>query len=231
MKKGAKRITLVDRVKRAIDAFRGKPRNYINIGIDVKRCKTCDFKNREEVAYLCDRKQCEVCCYPECEHTFDINHAKNFDSDRFEIDACAECNNMDRELIKDLANQLEDAHETIESRDMRIESLNKYIDNILNGCVECRDNRDKFIQRLEQRLENSLETNKSLRKRLEHLLQSDFIRAFDALDPKTHTYKLDIEQADYITGFKPMPQSTDTDKVDYLSEFKQMSLFDEEEEQ
>lgn len=123
MKKGAKRITLVDRVKRAIDAFRGKPNQYVNIGIDVKKCNECDFKNREEeVAYLCDRKQCEVCCYPECSHTTDICHAKNF-VDNFEIDACAECNNMYRELIKDLADQLEDAHETIESLDRRLKHL------------------------------------------------------------------------------------------------------------
>lgn len=31
-----------------------------------------------QIAYLCDRKQCEHCTYPECSHTFDIYHAVNF---------------------------------------------------------------------------------------------------------------------------------------------------------
>lgn len=30
------------------------------------------------VAYICDRKQCEVCSYPLCDRTLDINHAVNF---------------------------------------------------------------------------------------------------------------------------------------------------------
>lgn len=30
-----------------------------------------------QVAYLCDRKKCEV-CHEECRHTLDIRHAKNF---------------------------------------------------------------------------------------------------------------------------------------------------------
>lgn len=32
-----------------------------------------------KVAYLCDRLACKECHYPECKHTFDISHAKNFD--------------------------------------------------------------------------------------------------------------------------------------------------------
>lgn len=32
-----------------------------------------------KVAYLCDRKLCENCSYPECKHTFDISHAKNLE--------------------------------------------------------------------------------------------------------------------------------------------------------
>lgn len=30
-----------------------------------------------QVAYLCDRKKCEV-CHEECRHTLDIRHAVNF---------------------------------------------------------------------------------------------------------------------------------------------------------
>lgn len=31
-----------------------------------------------KVLYLCNRRQCEGCSYPECKHTTDIFHAKNF---------------------------------------------------------------------------------------------------------------------------------------------------------
>ena len=33
-----------------------------------------------DVLYLCDRKKCPNCSYPQCKHTFDIKHAKNFDT-------------------------------------------------------------------------------------------------------------------------------------------------------
>lgn len=39
-----------------------------------------------KVAYLCDRKLCENCSYPECKHTLDISHAKNLeDPDEFPL--------------------------------------------------------------------------------------------------------------------------------------------------
>ena len=31
------------------------------------------------VVYICDRRKCENCNYPECKHTFDIKHAANFE--------------------------------------------------------------------------------------------------------------------------------------------------------
>ena len=34
--------------------------------------------NTEQVLYLCDRRACSKCSYPQCEHTTDISHAKNF---------------------------------------------------------------------------------------------------------------------------------------------------------
>ena len=33
---------------------------------------------KEEFLYLCDRNACKI-CNPECYHTFDLNHALNFD--------------------------------------------------------------------------------------------------------------------------------------------------------
>lgn len=30
------------------------------------------------VAFICDRKQCPRCCWPECKHTTDVTHAVNF---------------------------------------------------------------------------------------------------------------------------------------------------------
>lgn len=37
------------------------------------------MKNHDiNVAYLCDKKECEVCDNPECMHTLDIEHATSF---------------------------------------------------------------------------------------------------------------------------------------------------------
>lgn len=30
------------------------------------------------ILFLCDRKACERCCYPQCRHTPELEHAKNF---------------------------------------------------------------------------------------------------------------------------------------------------------
>lgn len=39
----------------------------------------------EAVLFLCDRKACEGgCLYPNCSHTTDITHAKNFESIRID---------------------------------------------------------------------------------------------------------------------------------------------------
>jgi len=32
----------------------------------------------DDILYLCDRRACEKCRYPECKHTSDINHAVDF---------------------------------------------------------------------------------------------------------------------------------------------------------
>lgn len=31
-----------------------------------------------KILYLCDRRKCKLCTYPECKHTSDPLHAKNF---------------------------------------------------------------------------------------------------------------------------------------------------------
>lgn len=37
-----------------------------------------------KAVYLCDRKQCgEKCSYPTCKHTFNIEHAVNFERQDF----------------------------------------------------------------------------------------------------------------------------------------------------
>ena len=30
------------------------------------------------ILFLCDRKACERCCYPQCRHTQELEHARNF---------------------------------------------------------------------------------------------------------------------------------------------------------
>ena len=44
------------------------------------------------------------------------------------------------------------------------------------------------------------EEYEALLRRFRHLLQSDFIRSFDELDIKTHTYNRDIAEADKCAG-------------------------------
>lgn len=35
----------------------------------------------DNIFYVCDRKQCEKCSYPQCRHTSDISHAASFVKD------------------------------------------------------------------------------------------------------------------------------------------------------
>ena len=71
-----KRRTLLDRIRDAIRAFRGKQVGSVTFGIDVKRCSECH--EDEHVLYICDQTKCHKCSYPECKHTHDLFHAKNF---------------------------------------------------------------------------------------------------------------------------------------------------------
>ena len=44
-----KKTTLVERFKRAINAFKGNPVGNLYLGIDVKRCDQCEHKNVPEI--------------------------------------------------------------------------------------------------------------------------------------------------------------------------------------
>lgn len=73
-----KKRTLLDRIRDAIRAFRGKSIGSVTFGVDVKRCSECDCN--ATVLYLCDGKSCDRgCALGDCKHTTDIRHAKNFE--------------------------------------------------------------------------------------------------------------------------------------------------------
>ena len=44
-----KKTTLMDRFKRAVEAFKGSPVCNLYFGIDVKRCDQCKYKNIPEI--------------------------------------------------------------------------------------------------------------------------------------------------------------------------------------
>lgn len=44
-----KKTTLVDRVKRSVEAFKGTPIGNLYFGIDIKRCDQCEHKNIPEI--------------------------------------------------------------------------------------------------------------------------------------------------------------------------------------
>ena len=46
-----KKTTLVERFKRAINAFKGNPVGNLYFGIDVKRCDQCKYKNILEMDF------------------------------------------------------------------------------------------------------------------------------------------------------------------------------------
>lgn len=72
-------MSLSDRLKRAYKDFSAveppKEQNELHYG---------------QVAFLCDCKACKNCSYPNCRHTTDIRHAKNFEvggnGDYWEVD-------------------------------------------------------------------------------------------------------------------------------------------------
>ena len=43
------------------------------------------LKQINPIVFLCDRRACEKCSFPQCKHTFNIKHAKNFECSPNEI--------------------------------------------------------------------------------------------------------------------------------------------------
>ena len=41
-----------------------------------------ELATAQKLLFLCDRKACAKCCYPQCKHTQDLEHARNFAPDR-----------------------------------------------------------------------------------------------------------------------------------------------------
>ena len=77
-KRETERLTIGQRFRDAINAFRGKKVGSLQFGIDVKECNKCERTVPPSVMYLCDRKKCLICTYPRCKYTVDHRHAKNF---------------------------------------------------------------------------------------------------------------------------------------------------------
>jgi hypothetical protein len=76
-------MRLFDRFRNAWAAFKRNDSRFcgLTFGVDVRKCSECDRTKKPQVAYICDRKECNVCSYPECKHTTDIKHAVNFIND------------------------------------------------------------------------------------------------------------------------------------------------------
>ena len=74
-----KKRTLIDKFRDAYRAFCGKQLGSLTFGVDVKKCHECEYRREANVLYLCDRRACQDCIYPDCEYTTDIHHAKNFE--------------------------------------------------------------------------------------------------------------------------------------------------------
>ena len=49
MSNAIKKTTLVDRVKRSVEAFKGNPVGNLYFGVDIKRCDQCEYKNVPEI--------------------------------------------------------------------------------------------------------------------------------------------------------------------------------------
>ena len=76
--------TIRDKIRDAINAFKGKKIGSLHFGIDVKRCDECEYRKAADskVLYLCDQQfACKdsAICGTECKHTLNILYAKNFE--------------------------------------------------------------------------------------------------------------------------------------------------------
>lgn len=44
-----KRLTLIDRIRNSVKAFKGQPVGSLYFGVDVKRCDQCEYKNDRSI--------------------------------------------------------------------------------------------------------------------------------------------------------------------------------------
>ena len=74
-----KKLTLLDRIRRAVRAFQEKPVGFLTYGMEIKKCCECEEKQRM-VLYECDYMACgDECPNPFCHLTTDVRHAVNFE--------------------------------------------------------------------------------------------------------------------------------------------------------
>lgn len=59
-----KKTTLLDRIRAAVRAFQGKPKDHIDVGVRVVRCNECERGDCETCAYK--RKFTELMELPNC---------------------------------------------------------------------------------------------------------------------------------------------------------------------
>lgn len=57
----AKKTTLMDRIRKAARAFRGKPAQSITVGVEIKHCSNCD--HARELKRLMSLPNCNDCEY------------------------------------------------------------------------------------------------------------------------------------------------------------------------
>ena len=66
-----KKLTLRDRIKDAINAFRGRKIGSLHFGVDLKRCDECEYKNndiREELLVIAGARA----AYMECSNSIKL---------------------------------------------------------------------------------------------------------------------------------------------------------------
>lgn len=60
-----KKTTLSDRLRAAVRAFLGKPKDYIDVGVRIKRCSECEHIDPREII-LPKKVDKEVCTFHAC---------------------------------------------------------------------------------------------------------------------------------------------------------------------
>lgn len=69
----AKKTTLWDRIRAAVRAFQGKPKNTLQLGLRVTRCDECDRGDCEQCVYK--HKFEELMAAPQCNDCYHNSHS------------------------------------------------------------------------------------------------------------------------------------------------------------